>query len=1242
MWNIWIDTGGTFTDCIAISPQKERKRLKILSNSVLRGTMDAIHGHKVKARFSWPVDQDIFQGYSFQLLKSKFEAKVESIDFKSGHIVLDKELALDTDLSDFQITSHEEVPVLAARMLTHTSLSDELPLLNMRLGSTKGTNALLEQKGADVAFITTKGFEDLLVIRDQQRPHLFSLNIQTPPPIYKSVVGLNERIDHQCKIQKPLHLEKLPSEIHHLPRNTAIAICFLNSYKNPLHEDILKKKLQSLGFTSISCSSDLSNNIKLLQRADTTVVNAYLDPIISEYISGIVSKINCGKLWVMTSSGSIVDATDFNPKDSLLSGPAGGVVGAVAAGKNAGYNKIITFDMGGTSTDVAIYHGKYDYQFETKVGQAIIQSPSLHIETIAAGGGSICDFKNGLLTVGPESAGAHPGPACYGAGGPLTITDINLLAGKLMPSEFGIPISKNAAEQTLDDLISLIKKTQGKAYDKDELISAFIQIANEKMAEAIRKISLVKGYDPTEYCLVSFGGAGGQHALGIAEILNIKKVIVPYEAGLLSANGIGVADIEVFEEKLMLESWPVNDLSSEWELLRKKAFKKLLSSGFSENDLWVKSRLYYLRFKGQENTIEIEADAEQIPSAFKKEYQKLYGHWLENQQIELESIRLVASTKRAESVAANISSRKVNPEPNGEQEALLQGNWTPIATYKWEELVVGSEIREPAIISSQNTTLFISNHWSLEIDGSNTAILSSEGRGQTYGLESKLGQMELFKNRYLSVVNDMGAILQRTSFSVNVKERMDFSCALLDSNGYLVANAPHIPVHLGSMGICVRRVAEFLPMNKGDMAITNHPGFGGSHLPDVTLIAPVFYQNTLIGYVANRAHHAEIGGKTPGSMPADATQLVEEGVIITPQYIVKDGAAQWEEIEKLLSQAPYPTRNLEENIADLRGAVASLQNGINSVVQLCRTYGHEEVTKHFQLLKNHVSTCLKQSIVPYIGTYSAIEKLDDGSKLKVEIKIGEKIIFDFTGSAPAHPNNLNATEAIVSSVVLYVLRLLVAEDLPLNEGLLNDVTIINPQGLLNPDFNLEPLPAVVGGNTEVSQRLTDTIIKALGLAACSQGTMNNLLFGSKDFGYYETICGGTGAGNGFHGHDAIHQHMTNTKITDPEIIEHRYPVQVNSFSIRKESGGKGQFKGGNGVIRSFTFNDDLNLTLLTQHRTEAPYGVKGGEDGKSGEQYLIPSNGAMKHLGGIENIEIKKGDQLIVKTPGGGGWGLKG
>lgn len=1250
MWQISIDTGGTFTDCIGLSPEGELKRLKILSSSNLRGLIiEQIDSYTLQADFNWHIHQDIFEGYEFEILESRKKSVIESINFNNHIIKLRSPLQID-ETKEFQITSNEEVPVLAARLLTLTPLKAQLPNLNMRLGSTKGTNALLEKKGAEVLFLTTKGFKDLIRIGNQQRPELFALNIVKPEPLYKNIIEINERIDRDGKVLQELtlnELENIAEKLSAVPEDTAIAVALINSYKNPEHEAQLENFLKILGYKYISRSSALSSNIKILQRAETTIANSYLLPIISNYITGIEKFIRKGHLRVMTSAGAVVDSGLFTPKDSLLSGPAGGIVGAKTVAEKSGYHKILTFDMGGTSTDVAVYNHRYDYQYETKVGDAHILSPCLSIETIAAGGGSICAYELGVLKVGPESAGATPGPACYGAGGPLTITDLNLLCGRLIEEKFSIPLRKDHAARALKKIAALLE-TNSRNFDQTQLLNSFLTIANEKMAEAIKKVSVRKGYEPKDYTLVTYGGAGGQHSCAIAELLGIKNILIPYDAGLLSAYGISQADIESFAEKQVLTSLKSAhpNIENWWDELNEKAFDKLKEQGLNIEEIVVKKKLAYLRYSGQENTVEVEVlpDTDYY-EAFKNGYKAIYGHWIEGQPVEIESLKLIAASKRAEDTISDIEEVPYKPAPAGKQQCLTSKGWEEANIYIWEGLKPGAKIKGPAIVVSRNCTVFIERSWRFFLDKHNHAILkkATEKPGRKKIAAPEAANLELFKNRFASVVEEMGALLERTSFSVNVKERLDFSCALLDAQGELVVNAPHIPVHLGSMGICVRKVLEHMPIDEGDIIITNHPSFGGSHLPDITLISAVYAQGELIGYVANRAHHAEIGGKSPGSMPTDATQLEQEGVIIAPQYLANAGQFFWDKIKTLLTSAPYPSRSVDENVADLKGGVAALQAGISGLKNLCSLYHPQEVKNYMGLLKSHVSNKLWKHIKHLQGSkFAASEYLDDGNKLQVTIDFDKTdITFDFTGTSPVHSGNLNATEAIVNSVVLYVLRLLMNEDLPLNEGLLRHVKVILPHCLLNPDFkNLNPAPAVVGGNTEVSQRLTDTLLKALNLAACSQGTMNNVLFGNENFGYYETICGGTGAGEGFNGQDAVHQHMTNTRITDPEVIEWRYPVRLDRFEIRKDSGGKGKWHGGNGIIREITFLEPLEMTILSQHRVQPPYGLKGGQAGKCGEQYLLLASGEKEMLEGITSRKLKSGDKLVICTPGGGGFGV--
>jgi len=1145
-----------------------------------------------------------------------------------------------------ELTSHEEVPVLAARFLTHTPLDGAFPELEIKLGSTRGTNAILEKKGANTAFLVTKGFKDLLVIGNQQRPDLFALHVKKVPPLYDHVLEVDERVAADGSILSMLESKNIEQLAVQLRKKGAqsIAVALLNAYTNPVHEKALAVAFRNSGFEYVSVSHELSSQIKLLPRAETTVANAYLDPIIHQYVSGIRQGLSTSRLWIMTSSGSLVRADSFFPKDSLLSGPAGGVVGAAHQARRSGIDRILAFDMGGTSTDVSMYNQRYDYRFESHVGSYSILSPSLAIETIAAGGGSICDYDGHRLTVGPHSAGANPGPACYGAGGPLTITDVNLLLGRIDPQQFAIPLQPEAAEKALSILLARINGGKHPRPKAIEILESLLQIANEKMAEAIRKISVKQGHDPKDFALLSFGGAGGQHACALAEILEMDRALVPYEAGLLSAYGIGHAAVERFEEKLVLESWTTyaDKLDRDLNDLFLRAQQQLVQDGHLLKRVRRKSQLLYLRFIGQDSSVEIDYQAgDSVLTLFRNRYEAIYGHWTER-VVEVESIRVIAIVGDDSTGSSRGTFSRYRPKPMRTGWTISRGRRKPCPIFRWEELNPGSTMVGPALVVSGNSTTMIDDGWSWLLYREGNALLTRNQKAASAGRKrAQAAELELFTNRFTAIAQQMGALLQRTSFSVNIKERLDFSCALLDADGYLVVNAPHIPVHLGSMGVCVREVRKHIRMEEGDVIITNHPAYGGSHLPDVTLIKPVFYKKKLVGYVANRAHHAEIGGSKPGSMPADAHTLDEEGVIIAPTHLVRKGKSRWEAISDLFTNARFPTRTLHENMADIHGALASVNLGEQDLKDLCMQYGYARVASQMKALRTYASSLLAERIrrLPK-RTSSATEFLDDGSRLHVSVRrVGRKLNLDFTGSSKVHPGNLNATKAIVQSLVLYCLRLLIDRPLPMNEGLMERVRLILPTGMLNPDFSGLSLPAVVGGNTEVSQRLTDTVLKAFGLAACSQGTMNNFLFGNERFGYYETICGGTGAGPGFHGTDAVHQHMTNTRITDPEILEFRYPARIIRFEVRGRSGGNGKWKGGNGVNREIEFLEVLEVNLLTQHRVEAPYGLRGGSCGETGNHIWIKSNAKKLRLPGIVSIQVSPGDRLIIQTPGGGGYG---
>jgi 5-oxoprolinase (ATP-hydrolysing) len=1205
-WKIWVDTGGTFTDCLAIDEAGNLSRLKVLSNATLRGrVLSQLSLDTLAVDINWPILRDIYQGY---VLTDRTETVVvESVDTTKGFIKINKPTKHRWSGKTIEISTNEEVPVFAARLLTSTKLKDPFPSIDLKLGSTRGTNAILERKGARTALLVTKGFKDILVIGNQQRSDLFALKIEKELPLYDEVFEVDERIGSNGEVIKACDKKQFDSIRKKLLRKKieSVAIAFINSYKNPVHEKLAEKILKA-DLKFISTSSSLSQQIRILQRTETSVANAYLAPIIHDYVGRILSGLPGAKLQIMTSAGGLSKASEFYPKDSLLSGPAGGVVGAATTAKLSGIDKLITFDMGGTSTDVSLYDGRFDYRYESRVGSLKILSPSLAIETIAAGGGSICSFDGYRFIVGPASAGAYPGPACYGAGGPLTITDVNLLLGRIDAKTFTIPLSVEQAEVALDKLIKQVRKK----YTRKQVLLALTQIANEKMAGAIRKVSTQSGHDPSEYTLLSFGGAGGQHACALASMLGMKSILIPYDAGLLSAYGIGHAKVEKFSEKLLL--MPLDEAIDKFPSYKGDRV------------------LAYLRFKGQENSIEVDLretdySLDSILRSFRKKYERIFGHWIEH-PIEVESIKVFVALEEQ----ISISNKQRESTHN------LKGKF-----FLWEDLKPGATIEGPALVVSKNSTTVVDEGWSFYLDGNNNALLKSIQAKSSKSNHGEEAELELFSNRFTSVAYEMGSMLQRTSFSINVKERLDFSCAVLDADGYLVVNAPHIPVHLGSLGVCVREVAQTINIKEGDVIITNHPAYGGSHLPDVTLIKGVFVKGKLVAYVANRAHHAEIGGKKPGSMPADATTLEEEGVIISPTYLVRNNEALWGNIEHMFTAATWPTRLWEENRADLNGALASVNYGEQAMITLCEKFGANKVDEYMLRIREHASNLFADKLKALSLTKAkAIQYLDDGSPLKVSMSRNKgKLVIDFTGSSDVHPGNMNATRAIVQSVVLYVVRLLVNRDIPMNEGLLDKVKIILPKGLLNPDFSVKHPPAVVGGNTEVSQRLTDTLLKALNMAACSQGTMNNFLFGNSRFGYYETICGGTGAGKGFDGASAVHQHMTNTRISDPELLEWRFPIRLLRFEVRKNSGGKGKWNGGDGITREFLFLDDLDINILSQHRVEAPYGLNGGGDGKTGRQYIVRASGQKVPLRGITSENVTFNDHLIIETPGGGGYG---
>ncbi|MBC2606548.1 hydantoinase B/oxoprolinase family protein [Pelagicoccus albus] len=1239
MWKFCIDTGGTFTDCIATDPKGQTLRAKVLSSSCVRGrVVRKVSDRELEIEQSERVPQDFFRGYEFRVLSGKgrgFSAQILSWDAESGLVELDAELALEVSGDLCEIQSPEEPPILAARLLTGCRLDEALPDIDLRLATTRGTNALLERKGARTAFLTTRGFRDLLGIGDQRRPRLFELGIQKLDPLPELVYEATGRLDY-----KGNEIEALDEEgVRKFTRSalekgvTAFSIAFMHSYRNPEHElralEILKE--EGVRFVSVSCQ--LSPFVKLLPRAETTVVDGYLSPIMESYLNSVANSLGedgagsdrdevSRRFRIMTSAGGLVSRGSYHPKDSLLSGPAGGVVGASRSGLKVGYHKTIAFDMGGTSTDVSRYDGEFDYRFEQRIGAARVYAPSLRIETVAAGGGSVCWFDGSALRVGPHSAGASPGPACYGAGGPLAITDVNLLLGRLRAEAFGIPVFPNAAELKLEELGDEIEKATGKRMGKAAMLEGFLAIANETMAEAIRKISTAEGFDAADYALVAFGGAGGLHACDVASMLSMDTVIFPKDAGLLSAFGLGQASVEQFAEKQPLEALQnCQGQIEDWvRELEQNAIEKLLGDGVARREIEIVAPRYELRYRGQESILEISGgDTGSIESRFQTAYQNQFGFLPEAGVIELVAIRSVARSR-----IHDLESEHFAQQESSSGGATLEG---------------------PQVLQGPHSTVYIARDWNACTGSDGTLLMRKSKEADVRRERNEVVELELFTNRFLSIVGDMGALLERAAFSTNVKDRKDFSCAMLDAKGYLVANAPHIPVHLGALGVCVRKVLEAMALEDGDVVVTNHPAFGGSHLPDVTLIAPVYTEtgDKLIGYVANRAHHAEIGGISPGSMPPNARSLAEEGVVISPFKLASSEGVDWPSMLRLLRDSHYPSRSVEENVADLSAQLASIRLGQKALRVLCEKEGVERVGHYMNLLKGRAETALRSALEGLGETETIEERLDNGAVVRARLskQSSSKWLLDFTGTAAMQGDNYNATPAITTSAAIYVLRLLADVDLPLNEGFLEVVDIRIPEGMLNPRFESDPkqCPAVVAGNVEVSQLVVSCLIRALKLAACSQSTMNNLIFGTESFGYYETIAGGEGATDSRPGASGVHTHMTNTAMTDPEIMELRYPVRVEEFSIRSGSGGKGRQSGGDGVVKRIRFLEPVTLSLLTQRRNERPFGMEGGEPGACGIQLVVSPEGEQMELAGNGSWELEAGSILLMKTPGGGGWG---
>lgn len=1263
LWEFWIDVGGTFTDCIARSPDDKIIPFKLLSSGVTKGQVGEVLGPVRFADAARCVDPAKFWvGYDLRMFDAQgqplFASRVTDFDARTGAFTTAAMLPANLSAgATYELASGEESPVVAIRYLLGLRLDQDIPAVSVRLGTTRGTNALLTRRGARTAFVTTRGFADVLLIANQDRPRLFDLAIKKPEPIFERVVEIDERVDVNGHVLRAPDENVIRKQLTELKQTgvESIGICLLHSFAHPEHEQIVERIAREVGFVEISTSSRLSPLIKIVSRGDTTVVDAYLNPILRAYVQTLRKSLRNCTLRLMTSAGGLVDADRFVGKDSILSGPAGGVIGFSRVAQRAGFDKSIGFDMGGTSTDVSRFDGRYELEFETKKAGVRVVAPMLAIETVAAGGGSICDFDGVKLTVGPDSAGANPGPACYGRGGPLTVTDINLFLGKILPSRFPFPLNRRAVEQHLERLCDRIAKSPGgKTYTPHELAEGFVRVANANMVRPIRAISVAKGYDPRDYVLVTFGGAGAQHACEIARELGMRQVLSHPFAGLLSAYGIGLADVRRFGEQAVLKPYSpaqVAEIELLFLQLESRAKTDVLAEGIPADQIQPTIRSLDLRYQGVEATINVSCPADgNYAAKYEELHQQLYGYKHSSRGIEITAARVEVVGRMPEPPDDAVAPQSRRPQPVETTQTWFDGRHHETDVFVREQLHAGDEISGPAIICEPSSTVVIDPGFEVRILSRGEIVIVDQGTAakSQASTEADPVMLEIFNNLFASIAEQMGLTLQRTSFSTNVKERLDFSCAIFSPKGELVVNAPHIPVHLGAMGETVKRILLDNPtILPGDVFVTNDPYRGGSHLPDVTVVTPVHHAETkqLLFFTASRAHHAEIGGIVPGSMPPFSKNLGEEGVLIRNFKLVDAGRSREEELKQLLLSGPYPTRSVRDNLADVSAQVAANNSGVLRLNELVQHYSLPVVQAYMGHIQDAAARKMRMALAAIPdGKYRRVDHLDDGSPISVEITItGDSATVDFTGTGPVISGNLNANRAIVTAAVLYVFRCLINEDIPLNSGVLAPVKIILPECLLSPPENPDPAKsaAVVGGNVETSQRVVDTLLGALGVAAASQGTMNNLTFGDETFGYYETICGGSGATAHSNGAHAVHTHMTNTRLTDAEVIERRYPVRVHEFSIRRDSGGGGKHHGGDGIVRRIEFLRPLRVSILSERRgPHAPFGLEGGSPGALGRNLLQRAgSGKLEDLGGKVQIAVQSGDVLTIQTPGAGGYG---
>ncbi|MGW3800860.1 hydantoinase B/oxoprolinase family protein [Streptomyces clavifer] len=1177
-----------------------------------------------------------------------------------GHLVTRKLLSHDPD-------RYRDAAVAGIRLLLGLGPHDPVPadrVAGVKMGTTVATNALLERRGEPTVLVITEGFRDALRIAYQNRPRLFDRRILPPEAVYDRVIEVPERIDARGRTVKPLDRTTVARRLGEA-RAAGIrsaAVVLMHGYRHPGHESAVAEAAREAGFTQVSCSHEVSPLIKLVPRGDTTVVDAYLSPILRRYVEEVASELSGIRLMFMQSNGGLREAAHFRGKDAVLSGPAGGVVGMVRTSAQAGHDRVIGFDMGGTSTDVSHYAGEFERELGTQVAGVRMRAPMMSIHTVAAGGGSVLHFDGRRYRVGPDSAGADPGPACYRRGGPLTVTDANVMLGRIRPAHFPAvfgpdgdqPLDEDVVRERFEELAHEVAAVTGRPRTAAETAAGFLDIAVLNMANAVKKISVQRGHDITRYALTSFGGAGGQHACAVADALGIDTVLVPPLAGVLSAYGLGLADATAMREQSVeagLDEETRSRVGGLCDDLAARTRAELRADGIPDTAIGTRARVL-LRYAGTDAGLPVGlGTVAAMGDAFTDAHRTRYGFTMDKPLV-VEAVIVEATGTagpHAPHPVAEAPGDGTPPRSLGTVRTYTGGRWQDTRLYRRGELRPSDTVNGPAVVAEDDATTVVDPGWQATAGPAGHLVLHRVGPrpGRTaVGTRVDPVMLEVFNSLFMSIAEQMGVRLESTAHSVNIKERLDFSCALFDADGDLVANAPHIPVHLGSMGESIKEVLRRNAgsLRPGDVYAVNDPYHGGTHLPDVTVVTPVFdepegsREPRLRFLVASRGHHAEIGGITPGSMPAASRTIQEEGVLFDNWLLVRDGRLREAQTRELLATAAYPSRDPDTNLADLRAQIAATEKGIAELRRMTAQFGQDVVEAYMGHVQDNAEESVRR-IVAGLDDGTFRYETDNGAVIEVAVTVdrtARSAVLDFTGTSPQQPGNFNAPKSVVTAAVLYVFRTLVAEDIPLNSGCLKPLDVRVPEGSM-----LAPVhpAATVAGNVETSQAVTGALYAALGVQAEGSGTMNNLTFGNDRVQYYETVASGSGAGDGFDGADAVQTHMTNSRLTDPEILEWRYPVLLESFAVRAGSGGTGRWHGGCGTERRIRFLEPVTVALLSGHRRVAPYGMAGGGPGALGGQHIERADGTVTPLNGCDTTELDTGDVLVLRTPGGGGYG---